>query len=46
MNKSIRFTSRIALILTAILLVNLTVVQAFSTDKYCLLYTSPSPRDS
>ena len=34
MNKSIRFTSRIALILTAILLVNLTVVQAFSTDKY------------
>lgn len=34
MNKSIRFTAIFALVLTAILLINLTVVQAFSDDKY------------
>ncbi len=34
MNRSIRLVSLFALILTAVLLVNLTVVQAFSTDKY------------
>ena len=34
MNKTIRFTAIFSLILTAILLVNLTVVQAFSEDKY------------
>ena len=34
MNKSIRLVSLFALLLTAVLLVNLTVVQAFSEDKY------------
>lgn len=34
MNRSIRLVSLFALLLTAVLLVNLTVVQAFSTDKY------------
>ena len=34
MNKSIRLVSLFAVLLTAVLLVNLTVVQAFSTDKY------------
>ena len=34
MNRSIRLVALFSLILTAILLVNLTVVQAFSTDKY------------
>ena len=34
MNKTIRLTAIFSLILTAILLVNLTVVQAFSEDKY------------
>ena len=34
MNRSIRLVSLFAIILTAILLVNLTVIQAFSEDKY------------
>lgn len=34
MNKSIRLVSLFAIVLTAILLVNLTVIQAFSDDKY------------
>ena len=34
MNRSIRLVSLFAVILTAILLVNLTVIQAFSEDKY------------
>lgn len=34
MNKSIRLVSLFAILLTAVLLVNLTVVQAFSDDKY------------
>ncbi|WP_284854115.1 penicillin-binding transpeptidase domain-containing protein [Corynebacterium sp. MSK072] len=34
MNKSIRLVSLFAIILTAVLLVNLTVIQAFSDDKY------------
>ena len=34
MNKSIRLVSLFAILLTAVLLVNLTVVQALSEDKY------------
>ena len=34
MNRSIRLVSLFAIILTAILLVNMTVIQAFSEDKY------------
>lgn len=34
MNKSIRVTALFSIILTIILLINLTVVQAFSVDKY------------
>lgn len=34
MNKSIRFTALFALILSLVLLVNLTIIQAFSDDKY------------
>ncbi|AKE38039.1 penicillin-binding transpeptidase domain-containing protein [Corynebacterium camporealensis] len=34
MNKSIRITAIFALVMTTILLVNLTVIQAFSDDKY------------
>ncbi|MFS0288979.1 penicillin-binding transpeptidase domain-containing protein [Corynebacterium striatum] len=34
MNKSIRLVSLFAVLLTAVLLINLTVVQAFSDDKY------------
>ena len=34
MNKSIRVNALFSIILTIILLINLTVVQAFSVDKY------------
>lgn len=34
MNKSIRVTALFSILLTIILLINLTVVQAFSVDKY------------
>ena len=37
MNRSIRLVSLFAVILTAILLVNLTVIQAFSEDKHLSL---------
>ena len=34
MNKSIRVTALFSILLTIVLLINLTIVQAFSVDKY------------